>query len=120
MPDDIRLTGASDEDEEFEDNDEGAERGIGESDEDFDDDDDELREEEEEEDEDLDAPRGIADDRSFTAEIGSEGGSQGDTEADRRKPRVMRGSEATTTARTDEQTGFDDRKAGGGVGGPRH
>lgn len=118
MPDDIRLKDAGDEDEEFEDTEEGSERGVGESDDDFDDED-EL-DEEEEEDEDLESPRGTSEDRSFTSEIGSEGGSQGDMEAERRKPRVMRGSEATTTARTDEQTGFDDRRAGGGVGGPRH
>jgi hypothetical protein len=117
MPDDIRLSDASDEDEEFEDTEEGSERGVGESDDDFEDED-EL-EDVDEDDEDLDAPRGIGDDRSFTSEIGSEGGSQGDMESDRRKPRVMRGSEATTTARTDERREFDDRRAGGGVGKPR-
>jgi hypothetical protein len=116
MPDDIRLKGVKDEDEEHEDPNEGDERGIAESDEDFDEED-EL--DEEEEDEDLDSPRGAGDDRSFTSEVGSEGGSQGDMETERRKPRIMRGSEATTTARTDERTTFHDREAGGGVGKPR-
>lgn len=119
MPDDIRL---SDQDKEFEDTDEGLERGIGESEDEFDDDDEDgdEDEEEEDEDEDLDSPRGVADDRSFTSEIGSEGGSQGDIETER-KPRVMRGSEAGTTAETgDERAAFHDRQAGSGVGGPRH
>lgn len=104
MPDDIR---GRDENEDLDDLDE-QERGIGESDEDFDDEDDS-------DEEDLDTPRGIPDDRSFTSEIGSEGGSQGDMEVERRKPRVMRGSEATTTAETDRRTSADDRHAGGGL-----
>jgi hypothetical protein len=114
MPDDKR---GSRDDQELEVPEDESERGIAEDEDEFEDTD-EL-DEDEEEDEDLDAEKDIGEDRSFTSEIGSEGGSQGDMEADRRKPRVMRGSEATTTARTDERPRFDDRHAGGGVEGRR-
>ena len=108
MPDDIR---SRDEHEDVDDLDE-QERGIGESDEDLDDED-EVEDEEDEDD--LDSPRGaVADDRGFTSEIGSEGGSPGERETDRRRPRVMRGSEATSTVWTNPRTSFDDRHAGGG------
>ncbi len=60
MPDEIRRP---DQDEEFEDTNEGAERGIRESDDEFDDEDD-L--DEDEEDEDLDSPRGAAGRRRST------------------------------------------------------
>jgi hypothetical protein len=72
MPDEIRLKS---DDEEFEDDTANTERGIGESDDEFDDED-EADEEDEGEDEDIDSPRGAGDDdRGFTSEIGSEGGS---------------------------------------------
>jgi hypothetical protein len=98
--------------EEFEVPEDESERGIADDEEEFEDTD-ELDEDEEDE-EDLEE-KGIAEDRGFTSEIGSEGGSQGDLEVERRKPRVMQGSEASTTARTDETPRFDDRHAGGGV-----
>jgi|WetSurMetagenome_2_1015567.scaffolds.fasta_scaffold87912_1 hypothetical protein len=110
-------TSRTDEDEEFED--EGAqERGVGETGDEFDDDEDLDEENEEDEDENL-ASAAIETDRQATAEIGSEGGSQGDLEAERRTPRVMRGSEATTTGVADERDDLVDRRAGGGVGRPR-
>ncbi len=112
MPEDIPP---KDDDEEFEDTGEGSERGVGDSEDEFDDDD-----EVDEDDENEDSPRGVGDDRSFTSEIGSEGGSQGDLEAERRRPRVTRGSEAGTTAETDELEAFHERRAGGGVGRARH
>lgn len=113
MPDDTRRTA---DDEEFEVPEDESERGIAEDEEEFDDSD-EL--DEDEDDEDLETEQGMGEDRSFTSEIGSEGGSQGDLEAERRTPRVMRGSEATSTARTDERPAFNDRHAGGGPEGPR-
>jgi hypothetical protein len=94
VPEDDRERGIADEEEEFEDTEEDEEEG---------------------DEEDLDLPRDLGQSRGFTSEIGSEGGSQGDLEETRRHPRVMRGSEATTTARVDERPGFDDRHAGGGV-----
>lgn len=108
MADETRRMKSRDE-EEFEVPEDEGERGIAEDEEEFEDGD-EVDEEEEED---------IGEDRSFTSEIGSEGGSQGDMEAGRPKPRVMRGSEATTTAHTDERPRFDDRHEGGGVQG-RH
>lgn len=108
MPDGRRLP-----DDEYQNQDDEQERGIGDDEEEEFDDTDDL-DEEDEEDEDLDPPRGIGEDRGFSSEIGSEGGSQGDMEVERRS-RVMRGSEATTTAMTDQDRGFHDRHAGGGV-----
>jgi hypothetical protein len=116
MPDEKRRRP---DDEEFEVPEDESERGIAEDEDEFEDADELDDEEEEDEDEDPDAEKGVGEDRGFTAEVGSEGGSQGDLEAKRRKPRVMRGSEATTTAKTDEEPRFDDRHAGGGIGGPR-
>ncbi len=93
-----------------------SERGVGEDEDDFEDE--EADESDEEDEDDLDA-EGVVEDRGFTAEIGSEGGSHGDIETGRRRPGVMEGSEATTTANPDARPGFDDRRAGGGVGAPR-
>jgi hypothetical protein len=101
-------------DEEFHVPEEERERGIA------DDDDEEFEDTEEldEEDQDDDEVKGLARERGFTGEIGSEGGSRGDLETERQK-RVMRGSEATTTARIVEQRRFSDRHAGGGPEGRR-
>jgi hypothetical protein len=115
MADETRRTA---DEEEFEVPEDESERGIAEDEDEFEDTD-ELDDDEDEDDEDLKADEGLREDRTFTSEIGSEGGSQGDMEAERQKPRVMRGSEASTTARTVEQPRFDDRHAGGEVEGPR-
>lgn len=84
------------EDEEIEFPDEEPERGIADEDEDEFDDTDDL-EEDEEDDEDLDPKGG---DRGLSSEVGSEGGSEGGLQFERRRPRVTRGSEATTPVRT--------------------
>jgi hypothetical protein len=73
-----------------------------------------FEDEEEELDEDLDTERGAMD-RNFTAEIGSEGGSQGDLEKEQRRPHVTRGSEASSTALPADVPSFHDRHAGGGM-----
>lgn len=102
--------------EEFDVPEEERERGVAEEDDEFEDTED-LDEEEDEED--IDSPKGMTSDRGFTSEVGSEGGSQGDLETRRRKPRVMQGSEATTTAEADRRSDRHDRRAGGGPEGPR-
>lgn len=94
---------------------EDSERGIAEEEDEFDED----AEEDEDEDDEMDLPRESGAAKEFTAEIGSEGGSAGDLESSRRQPRVMRGSEATTTAGLDEERRFDDRHAGGAEPGRR-
>ena len=71
-------------------------------------------EEDEEEDEDLDVERDLISDADFTGEVGSEGGSRGDVEVERRRPRVMRDSESTTTGTPDTESRFRDRKSGPG------
>ena len=90
------------------------ERGV--SDEEFEDAEEDLDEDEEEEseDDDLNVGRDLAGDAAFTGEVGSEGGSRGDVEVERQRPRVMRGSESTTTGTPDEDTTFRDRKSGPG------
>lgn len=95
-----------------------SERGIAEDEDEFEDEDEDTDEDEEDEEDDLEA-RGITSDRDFTAEIGSEGGSDGDMETERPHPGVLGGSEATTTARPDARPGFGDRQAGGGIPTPR-
>ena len=62
-----------------------------------------------------DAEEALTHDRAFTTEVGSEGGSQGDMEVEEPRPRVLGGSEATTTGTSRQNPGFDDRHAGGGV-----
>ena len=75
------------------------------------------------EDEDIDNPLGREDqppseapppegERGFTGEVGSEGGSAGDIEVERR--RTLRGSEATATAETDDAATLRDRRKGRG------
>lgn len=81
MLDDEELRGSSDEgDEEFED-------------------DDDVEGEDEDLDEDIVDEEASGADRSFTNEIGSEGGSAGDLELRRAQAGVSRGSEATETGR---------------------
>ena len=73
------------------------------------------------EDEDIDNPLGKEDQppseeapprggRGFTGEVGSEGGSGGEMEVKRDRRRALRGSEATTTAATGEDTSFHHRR----------
>jgi len=71
-------------------------------------------EDQEEDDQDLNAERDLIGDVGFTGEVGSEGGSGGDVEVERRRPRVVRGSESTTTGTPDEGITFKDRKSGPG------
>ena len=116
MADELKLK--SDEDE-FEVPEDEGERGIAEDEDDFDEEEDLDEEDEEETGEDRGFSADIGDDRSFTAEIGDEGGSQGDMETARELPRVTKGSEATTTAVSNEEPRFEDRHEGGGTEGPR-
>ena len=90
------------------------ERERGSADEEFEDADEDLDEEDESEDEDLSVERDLISDAGYTGEIGSEGGSRGDVEVERKRPRVMRGSESTTTGTPDQDSTFRDRKSGPG------
>lgn len=87
------------------------ERGVG--DDEFEDAEDED-EEEEIDDEDLNVGGDWIGDAEFTGEVGSEGGSRGDVEVERKNPRVLSGSESTTTGTADQSSSFRDRKSGPG------
>lgn len=89
------------------------EQERGRADDDFEDPDD-IDEDEEADDEDLEAERDLISDATYTGEIGSEGGSRGDVEVERKRPRVMQGSESTTTGTPDQGGDFRDRKSGPG------
>ena len=88
------------------------ERGSG--DEEFEDAEEDLDEEEDADDDDLTVERDLVSDVGFTGEVGSEGGSRGDVEEERKRPRVMRGSESTTPGTPDQDSTFRDRKSGPG------
>ncbi len=79
--------------------------------------DDDQFEDVETEDEDLDEDvldeEAAGQDRAFTAEIGSEGGSAGDLEEHRAQSGIAHGSEATETGRPSSRTSeLRDRRAG--------
>ncbi|RPJ63257.1 MAG: hypothetical protein EHM24_24665 [Acidobacteria bacterium] len=86
----------------------------GSADEEFEDAEEDLDEEDDADDEDLNVERDLISDVGFTSEVGSEGGSRGDVEVERKRPRVMRGSESTTTGEPDQDPTFRDRKSGPG------
>jgi len=90
------------------------EKERGSADEEFEDAEEDLDEEEDADDDDLNVERNLISDVGFTGEVGSEGGSRGDVEVERKRPRVMRGSESTTTGTPDQDSTFRDRKSGPG------
>ncbi len=61
----------------------------------------------------IDEEQAMPEDRDFTAEIGSEGGSPGDLQTARRQAGVARGSEATETGRPGGGSRREERRPGG-------
>ncbi len=61
----------------------------------------------------LDEEQAMPEDRDFTAEIGSEGGSRGDLQMARNKAGIARGSEATETGRPSPDSRHRERRPGG-------
>ncbi len=96
--DDQPVRDRTDEDEEFEDIDT--------------EDEDESFEDEGDEDV-VDEERSMPQDRNFTAEIGSEGGSRGTLETERDEAGISRGSEATETGRPGGSVRGMQRRPGG-------
>jgi len=90
------------------------EQERGSAEEELDDAEEEFDEEEDADEEDLSVERDLISDATFTGEVGSEGGSDGDVEVERKRPRVTRGSESTTTGVPETDSTFRDRKSGPG------
>ncbi len=61
----------------------------------------------------IDEEQALPEDRDFTAEIGSEGGSRGDLQTARNHAGMARGSEATETGRPSGDRRREERRPGG-------
>ncbi len=99
--------------EEQRDLDEQDVRDVGEGEEEDDDQFEDIESDDEDLDEDVIDEEAAGQDRAFTAEIGSEGGSTGDLEERRAQSGIARGSEATETGRPSSRVSeLRDRRAG--------